>query len=170
MELDYLVKKLEEQNCIKDYAYLATGDNLDNSSKMAEYYSYTVGVPTLFFILQNKKENIIKRIEHLSNQLYINDTEDLTLEEMKDIIIKMKEEKNIGCVVIDYIQLIKHNKFKNLDKQDEIKWNLFDLSYLVSILDITIIVTSKLTESFKNMILNNRLKEIDDIIYLNEEI
>lgn len=109
MELDYLVKKLEEQNCIKDYAYLATGDNLDNSSKMAEYYSYTVGVPTLFFILQNKKENIIKRIEHLSNQLYINDKEDLTLEEMKDIIIKMKEEKNIGCVVIDYLRFIHPN-------------------------------------------------------------
>ncbi len=63
MELDYLVKKVRRTKLYKkDYAYLSTGDNLDNSSKkMAEYYSYTVGVPTLFFILQNKKENIIKK-------------------------------------------------------------------------------------------------------------
>ena len=55
MELNWVLNKLEEQNCVKDYAYISTKDNIENSSKVGEYYSYNLGIPTLFFTFENDK-------------------------------------------------------------------------------------------------------------------
>lgn len=37
MELNWVLNKLEEQNCVKDYAYISTKDNKGNE-KRKEYW------------------------------------------------------------------------------------------------------------------------------------
>ena len=130
MEFEYSLKKLKENNLVKDYAFLATGDGLENSAKMAEYYSYTLKIPTLYFLLQNKKENVVKRMENISDILYINDNENLTDEEMIEIIKKETKEKNIGCVVIDYMRYTHPNNLMPMPphKRFEIKHPFYNLA------------------------------------------
>ena len=135
------------------------------SISISKYISWKLNSPVVFFSFEVNSEIIKSK----NDNLIVIDTP-LLIDDICNKIEELKKERNIKFVVIDYIQLIKHDNFEKLDRPDELRGACWKLDWLVRDLDITIIVTSKLTESFKNMILNNRLKEIDDIIYLNEKI
>ena len=73
---------------------------------------------------------------------------------------KMKLEKNIEAIIIDYIQLIKFDKKKLLSRDDEITEILRQLKVLAKELDIPVIVTSQLSRPSKER--NNQRPIIED--------
>lgn len=67
---------------------------------------------------------------------------------IEDICIKstkLKREKNIDAIIIDYLQLIQFNKKKLLSRDEEITEILRKLKVLAKILDIPVIITSQLS-------------------------
>ena len=67
---------------------------------------------------------------------------------IEDICIKstkLKREKNIDAIIIDYLQLIQLNKKKLLSRDEEITEILRKLKVLAKILDIPVIITSQLS-------------------------
>lgn len=79
----------------------------------------------------------LKHIGELSEaNIFIDDTPAISVETIKEKCIKLKKEKNIGLIVIDYLQLIKANN------NEDISISLKELSQK---LDVPVIVTSQLT-------------------------
>ena len=67
---------------------------------------------------------------------------------IEDICIKsseLKKEKDIGIIIIDYLQLIQFNKKKRLSRDNELTEILRKLKVLAKILDIPVIITSQLS-------------------------
>ena len=67
---------------------------------------------------------------------------------IEDICIKstrLKKEKNIDAIIIDYLQLIQFNKKKQLSRDEEIIEILRKLKVLAKILDVPVIITSQLS-------------------------
>ena len=67
---------------------------------------------------------------------------------IEDICIKstrLKKEKNIKAIIIDYLQLIQFNKKKPLSRDKEITEIVRKLKVLAKILDVSVIITSQLS-------------------------
>ena len=67
---------------------------------------------------------------------------------IEDICIKstrLKKEKNIYAIIIDYLQLIQFDKKKQLSRDEEITEILRKLKVLAKILDVPVIITSQLS-------------------------
>lgn len=88
-------------------------------------------------ILENEEwMRLLETIDEISNMsIFIDDTPALTIEQIRARSIRLKQEKNIGIIVIDYLQLIQGN-------QKEI---CFALKELAKELNIPIIVISQLS-------------------------
>ena len=79
----------------------------------------------------------LKHIGELSEaKIYIDDTPAITVNEIKEKCIKLKNEKNIGLVIIDYLQLLKSNNNEDV---------YISLKELSQELDVPVIITSQLT-------------------------
>lgn len=86
------------------------------------------------FNLETSKEQMLKRINN-SNNIFINDTPAMSVNDICNEIKRLKENNNIKFVLIDYLQLISN------DGKDILK----ELSDLSKDLNITICVISQLT-------------------------
>ena len=126
------------------------------------------GIPVLMFSLEESRETIMKQITTQSTQVYIDDTPKNTIDEIVRTAEELKAEKNIGLIVIDYIQLIDGN----CNNQEKI---VNELKLLVHKLDIPVIVTSHLSQVVEDRpnkiptladICNGYLIEQSDTIYL----
>ena len=87
--------------------------------------------------------------EKLKKQnLYVNDTPAISIKQIEEQCIKMKEEKDIKLVIIDYLQLVdsKNNESNTLKIQDI----SFRLKQLSEYINIPIIVTSALSNDVDN--------------------
>lgn len=79
----------------------------------------------------------LKHIGELSEaNIFIDDTPAISVNEIREKSIKLKNEKNIGLIIIDYLQLI-----KTKDNED-VSISMKELSQE---LDVPVIVTSQLT-------------------------
>ena len=85
----------------------------------------------------NEWENIVNNLKIVADmELYIDDTPNISCEEIRKKCLKLKNENNISFVLIDYLQLLRKNKEKNTCKS---------LKNLSKELNIPIIVTSQLS-------------------------
>ena len=83
----------------------------------------------------------------LSNMpLYIDDTPGLTASELRAKCRKAKLEKNIGLVIVDYLQLME-SKSKNASRQQEISDISRSLKILAKELQIPVIALSQLSRA-----------------------
>lgn len=136
------------------------------------------GIPTAIFNLEMSKEQVVNRIlcsEAMvdSNKLrtgqiedddwmklasasgilsetpiYIDDTPGISIMEIRAKCRKLKMEKNIGLVVIDYLQLITASSGKrNASREQEISEISRSLKILAKELDIPVIALSQLSRS-----------------------
>lgn len=109
---------------------------------------------------ENKTFDYIKELSEAN--IIIDDTPAIPVDVIKEKCIKLKNEKNIGLIVIDYLQLVKSN-----DNED-VYVLLKELSHE---LDIPIIITSQLTaEIDKREDQKPNLEDIKDIIEVNSDI
>ena len=81
--------------------------------------------------------------------LYIDDTADLNMSKLRTKARKLKREKDIKLLVIDYLQLMQGSSRK-IDRQQEISEISRSLKLLARELDITIIALSQLSRAVES--------------------
>ena len=79
--------------------------------------------------------------------IYIDDTAGITIMEIRAKCRKLKIEKDIGLVVIDYLQLIQGSGKKNASREQEISEISRSLKILAKELNIPVIALSQLSRS-----------------------
>ncbi len=77
--------------------------------------------------------------------IYIDDTAEITMMEIRAKCRKLKMEKDIGLVIIDYLQLIKASGKKNSSREQEISEISRSLKILAKELNIPVIALSQLS-------------------------
>lgn len=135
------------------------------------------GVPTVIFNLEMSKEQVVNRIlasEAMvdSNKLrtgqlddndwmklasasgilsetpiYIDDTPGISIMEIRTKCRKLKMERDIGLVVIDYLQLVTASGKKNASREQEISEISRSLKILAKELNVPVIALSQLSRS-----------------------
>ena len=79
--------------------------------------------------------------------IYIDDTPGITVAEIRAKCRKLKLEKNIGLIIIDYLQLISGNGKKNASREQEISEISRSLKILAKELDVPVIALSQLSRA-----------------------
>lgn len=79
--------------------------------------------------------------------IYIDDTPGISIAEIRAKCRKLKLEKNIGLIVIDYLQLIQGSGKKNASREQEISEISRSLKVLAKELDVPIIALSQLSRA-----------------------
>ena len=77
--------------------------------------------------------------------IYIDDTPGITVMEIRAKCRKLKIEKDIGLVVVDYLQLIQGSGKKNINREQEISEISRSLKILAKELDVPVIALSQLS-------------------------
>lgn len=104
-------------------------------------------IPVAIFSLEMSKEYVLNNIIYsnlLDTQIIIDDTPALSVENIRKQCIRLKQEENIGLVVIDYLQLISIDNETN--RKQELSTISRFLKNLAEELDIPILVTSQLSK------------------------
>ena len=79
--------------------------------------------------------------------IYIDDTPGITVTEIRAKCRKLKIEKNIGLIVIDYLQLIQGSGKRNASREQEISEISRSLKILAKELDVPVIALSQLSRA-----------------------
>lgn len=147
---------------------------------MANNIAIKQNLPVLYFNLENSKEEIVKQLicnncmitysdmkkgniygdkqeelQECVNQiskakLYIDDTATISIDEICEKSRKMKIEKDIKMIVIDYIQLVSYRKETMLSREQEISEISIELKRLAKELNIPILIISQLSRAPEN--------------------
>lgn len=117
------------------------------------YYSQVSGVPLnnirRGLVTQEQREQLSLAAAEISNvSVFIDDTENVTIGEVKSIIRKAVSKHNVCAVVIDYLQLIEFGDQRNL--VNEISDATRQLKLLAKQLNIPIILLSQLNRSVES--------------------
>ena len=120
----------------------------------------------LFFSFECSKEKITSiagMIEKINKaQIYIDDTPAISIKEIYEKSIKMKKDKDIDCIIIDYLELISYDESKNLSKITETNNILSNLKNLAQELNIPILITSYI--SYKKIYnRKNNVPRVEDL-------
>ena len=82
-----------------------------------------------------------------SSQIYIDDTPGISIMEIRAKCRKLKLEKNIGLVIIDYIQLVQGSNKRNASREQEISEISRSLKILAKEINVPVIALSQLSRS-----------------------
>ena len=175
-ELDHKMAGLHNSDLILIAARPAVGKTAF-ALNIASHVAVKEKVPVLVFSLEMAKEQLVNRIlcsEALvdSNkvktgrlededwaklteaigplseaEMYIDDSTDITVTEIRAKARKLKLEKNIGLVVIDYMQLIQGTGRRNGSREQEIAEISRSLKILAKELNIPVIALSQMSRS-----------------------
>lgn len=175
IELDYKMAGLQNSDLILIAARPAMGKSAF-AINIASYAAIKHGIPTVIFNLEMSKEQVANRIlcseamvdsnkirtgkieeedwTKLASALgpisdapiYIDDTPGISVTEIRTKCRKLKLEKNIGLVVIDYLQLIKGTG-KNSSREQEISEISRSLKILAKELNIPVVALSQLSRA-----------------------
>ena len=92
-----------------------------------------------------KLDEITSEIEKA--QIYIDDTPGISIKEICEKSTKMKSQRDINCIIIDYLELISFDKSKNLSRDIETNEILKSLKELAQKLNIPILITSYISHA-----------------------
>lgn len=175
-DLDYKTAGLHKSDLILVAARPAMGKSAF-ALNIATHAAINAKVPTVIFNLEMSKAQLVNRMlcsEAMvdSNKIrtgkideedwvklatalgplseapvYIDDTPGITVAEIRAKCRKLKVEKNIGLVVIDYLQLIQGSGKKNASREQEISEISRSLKILAKELDIPVIALSQLSRA-----------------------
>ena len=97
-------------------------------------------------LLNNHWTSITDEIKELKDfTFYIDDTPGILIEKIIEKCQKLKLERNIGLIIIDYLQLVSYNKNELLSRDKEITNIMARLKKLINEINIPIIITSQLS-------------------------
>ncbi len=175
-DLDYKIAGLQKSTLVLIAARPAMGKTAF-ALNIATNAAVRENVPTIIFSLEMAKEELVNRIlcsEALvdSNkirtgkmeeddwlklagtmgtlseaQIYIDDTPGISINEIRAKCRKLKIEKDIGLIVIDYIQLIKGSDKRNSSREQEIAEITRSLKILAKEINVPVIALSQLSRA-----------------------
>jgi len=175
-DLDYKTSGLHNSDLVIIAARPAMGKSAF-AINIATNVAVQSNVPVLIFNLEMSKEQVANRIicseamvdsnkvrtgkiededwiklANASGKLaeapiYIDDTPGISIMEIRAKCRKMKIEKNIGLVVIDYLQLVQGSGKKNSSREQEISEISRSLKILAKELDVPVIALSQLSRA-----------------------
>jgi len=174
-DLDYKTAGLQKSDLILIAARPSMGKTAFVLN-IAEHAILKLDVPTVLFSLEMSKDQLAKRILAMNSKvnsqsirtgnlqnddwvnvmesarlisntnLVIDDTSGITVTELRSKCRKLKLEKNIGLVIIDYLQLMSGNK-KSESRQQEISEISRSLKSLAREIDCPVIALSQLSRA-----------------------
>ncbi len=175
-DLDYKTAGLHNSDLILVAARPAMGKSAF-ALNIATYAAINAKVPVVIFNLEMSKSQLVNRMlcsEAMvdSNKIrtgkideedwvklatalgplseapiYIDDTPGISIAEIRAKCRKLKLEKNIGLVVIDYLQLIQGSGKRNASREQEISEISRSLKILAKELDVPVIALSQLSRA-----------------------
>ena len=175
-DLDYKTAGLHKSDLVLVAARPAMGKSAF-ALNMATYAALKANVPVAIFNLEMSKEQVVNRMlcsEAMvdSNKIrtgkieeddwmklatalgplseapiYIDDTAGITITEIRAKCRKMKLEKNIGLIIIDYLQLIQGSGKRNSSREQEISEISRSLKILAKELNVPVIALSQLSRA-----------------------
>ena len=175
-DLDYKTSGLHNSDLVIIAARPAMGKSAF-AINIATYAAVQENVPVLLFNLEMSKEQVANRIicseamvdsnkirtgkiededwiklANASGKLaeapiYIDDTPGISIMEIRAKCRKMKIEKDIGLVVIDYLQLVQGSGKKNSSREQEISEISRSLKILAKELDVPVVALSQLSRA-----------------------
>ncbi|MEO0583368.1 MAG: replicative DNA helicase [Bacteroidota bacterium] len=96
-------------------------------------------------------EQLVSRIGSLSKaNIFIDDTPALSVAELRAKCRRLKAEKNISMVVIDYLQLMQGDNSKNSNREQEIAKISRNLKVIAKELDVCVIALSQLSRAVES--------------------
>ena len=103
-------------------------------------------IPVAIFSLEMSKEYIYNNFikSDLLDTILIDDTPSISITEIQEKCRRLKAEKNIGLVIIDYLQLISSDDETN--REQEVTTLSLTLKNLAEELNVPILVTSQLSK------------------------
>ena len=117
---------------------------------IAKHVAQNEKVPTVFFSFEMSREQILSNYLGMNSDvdnLIIDDRYDYTIFEFISECKHLKKEKDIGLVVIDYLQLFPNTiASKNRDK--ELAETVNELKTLVNELNLSIVITSQIYRGY----------------------
>ena len=146
-DLDELTKGIGDSELIFIGARPGIGKT-SFSLNIAKYVVEKQKIPTVFFSLEMSEEQVRKCIAnmewHLKSDLIIDDTPAITVEEIASKCKKLKEERKLGLIIIDYLQLLEDEETnRNCDsKRKKMSSVMYKLKKLACELSTPVIVTS----------------------------
>ncbi len=176
IDLDYKLSGLNKSDLILVAARPAMGKSAF-AINIATNVAVQSKIPVVIFNLEMSKEQVANRIlcsealvdsnkiktgkmedadwENLActlgplsaAEIYIDDTPGITIMEIRARARKLKLEKNIGLIVIDYLQLIQGTGKKGASREQEISEISRSLKILAKELDIPVIALSQLSRA-----------------------
>ena len=176
VDLDQITAGLHKSDLILVAARPAMGKSAF-ALNIATYAAIKANTPTVIFNLEMSKEQLVNRIlccEAMvdSNKvrtgkieeadwvklatalgplseapIYIDDTPGISIMEIRAKCRKLKLEKNIGLIVIDYLQLIQGTGKKGASREQEISEISRSLKILAKELDVPVIALSQLSRA-----------------------
>lgn len=118
----------------------------DTSINLVKYFSWNLGITTLFYSFDMKKENVEKMIINKSANLIIDDTPNISINDIYTNIQKLYNDSKLRFIVIDVIQLVAYNGFKNLSFDIQQKRIINKLIKLSKKLNINIFITQQIRQ------------------------
>lgn len=114
------------------------------SIKLVEHFSCNLDIPTLFYSLDMKKEDVEKVIMNKSKHLIIDDTSNTSINDLYTNIQNLYNKNKIGLVVIDVIQLMSYNNLENWSFDIQQQKIIDELVKISKKLNITIFITQQI--------------------------
>ena len=175
-DLDYKTAGLHNSDLILVAARPAMGKSAF-ALNIASYAAVKANVPVAIFSLEMSKEQLVNRIlcseamvdsnkvrtgkiededwaklamasgELSESQIFIDDTPGISIMEIRAKCRKMKLEKNIGLVVIDYLQLVQGSSKKGGSREQEISEISRSLKILAKEINVPVIALSQLSRA-----------------------
>jgi replicative DNA helicase len=105
------------------------------------------------YLAQDEMNRIVASVGRLSEApIYIDDSDSLTALELRAKARRLKKEKNIGLIVIDYLQLMRGNSYRasSDNRVQEVSEISRSLKALAKELDIPLLAVSQLSRSVEN--------------------
>ena len=175
-DLDYKTSGLHESDLVLIAARPAMGKSAF-AINIAANAALKANTPVVIFSLEMSKEQIVNRIlcsEAMvdsnkirtgkvddddwaklagalgplsESEIYIDDTPGISITEIRAKCRKLKLEKNIGLVVIDYLQLVQGSSKKNSSREQEISEISRSLKILAKEINVPVIALSQLSRA-----------------------
>jgi len=105
------------------------------------------------YLAQDEMNRIVASVGRLSEApIYIDDSDSLTALELRAKARRLKKEKNIGLMVVDYLQLMRGNSYRasSDNRVQEVSEISRSLKSLAKELDIPVVAISQLSRSVEN--------------------